>query len=168
MVNLKDLLNLLLPTKIDVPYYILIVCPQTSKLEEGKTKKIVRRWINEIRSLRSYSIVVEFIVTSKTVHSRDLYTNYYQIHLDKGFYVFEPWSRKVHKEGASHNDIKLYTYLYSPFKRGKSDIDIALVDLNLIYNMYDAYLRNTGVSNIIDSLDRPNKPCDSSKNRILF
>ena len=168
LVNLKDLLDLLLPQKLDVTYYILIVCPQTSNLEEGKTNKIVRRWIKEIRGLRKYPIVIEFLITSKTVHSRDLYTNNYQIHLDKGFYVFEPWTRKVHKDGASHNNVKLFTYLYSPFKRGKSDIDSALVDLKLIYNMYDAFLRKTGVSKIIDLIEEPIKSSDYSKNRIIF
>lgn len=168
LINLKDLLNLLLPQKIDVPFYILIICPQTSNLEEGKMNKIVRRWIKEIKALRKFPIIVEFLITTKTVHSRDLYTNNYQIHLDKGFYVFEPWSRKVHKEGASHNNVRLFTYLYSPFKRGKSDIDTALVDLKLIYNMYDAFLRNTGSSKIIDLIDEPIKSSDFSKNRILF
>lgn len=168
LVNLKALLNVLLPQNIDVTYYILIVCPPTSKLEEGKTNKNVRRWIKEIKNLRNYPIVVEFIITTKTVHSRDLYTNNYQIHLDKGFYVFEPWSRKIHKEGASHNNVKFFTYLYSPFKRGKTDIDSAIVDLRLIYNSYDAFLRNTGVSKIIDLIDEPIKSCDFSKNRIIF
>lgn len=168
LANLKDLLNVLLPHKIDVSYYILIVCPPTSRFEEGKTNKLVRRWLKEIRSLRDYPIVVEFIITTKTVHSRDLYTNNYQIHLDKGFYVFEPWSRRVHKEGASHNNVKFFTYLYSPFKRGKTDLDSAIVDLRLIHKSYDAFLRKTGVSKIIDLIDEPIKSCDFSKNRILF
>ena len=168
LVNLKDLLNLLLPSQIDVPYYILIVCPNTSKFEEGKTKKIVSRWVDEVRALRSYSIVVEFMLTKKTVHSRDLYTNYYQIHLDKGFYVFEPWTKKVHKEGESHNDIKIFSYLYSPFKRGKSEVDSAIIDLKVIYSKYDAFLRNTGESMLIDSSKNQIKQSDLSKNRILF
>ncbi len=166
--NLKDLLNVLLPQKIDVTFYVLIVCPPTTKLEEGKMNKIVRRWITEIKSLRKYTIVVEFLLTAKTVHSRDLYTNYFQIHLDKGFYVFEPFSRKVHKEGASHNVIKMFTYLYSPFKRGKSEIESALVDLRLISNMYDAFLRRTGASKLVDLIDKPIESHDFSKNRILF
>ena len=166
--NLKDLLSMLLPKDINVSFYILIICPPTSKLEEGKTNKIVKRWIAEIKSLRNYKIVVEFLITTKAVHSRDLYTNNYQIHLDKGFYVFEPWTKRVHKEGVSHNNVKLFTYLYSPFKRGKSDLNSALVDLNLISKMYDAYLRNTGVSRIIDLIDDPVKSCDLCQNRVLF
>ena len=168
LVNLKDLINLLLPQKIDVPYYILIVCPNTSKFEEGKTKKLVRRWVDEIKALRTYSIVVEFILTKKTVHSRDLYTNYYQVHLDKGFYVFEPWTKKVHKDGESHNDIKIFSYLYAPFKRGKSEVDSAVVDLKVIHSKYDAFLRNTGDSTLIDSSINQIQQSDLSKNRILF
>jgi hypothetical protein len=168
LVNLKDLLNMLLPQNIEVPFYILIVCPPNKKLEEGKMNKLVRRWIKEMRNLRQYKIVVEFIITTKTVHSRDLYSNNYQIHLDKGFYVFEPWSKRVHKEGASHNNVRLFTYLFSPFKRGKSDIESAIVDLKLICKMYDAFLRNTGDSKIIDITEDPILPTDFSKNRIIF
>ena len=168
LANLKDLLDMLLPQKVDITYYVLIVCPPTKKLEEGKMNKIVRRWIKEIRLLRKYPIVVEFITTTKTVHSRDLYSNNFQIHLDKGFYVFEPSSKRVHSEGVSHNNVRLYTYLCSPFKRGKSNIEDALVDLRLIQKMYDSFLRKTGESKIIDLIDTPIQQNDISKNRILF
>lgn len=168
LVNLKNLLNLLLPRKLDITYYILIVCPPTNRFEEGKMNKIVRKWIKEIRSLRTYPIVIEFIVTNKTLHSRDLFSSNYQIHLDKGFFVFEPWSNKVHKEGVSHNNVRFFTYLCSPFKRGKSDIDSAVMELKLIHNMYDAFIRKTGASKIIDSIEDPINSSDFSKNRIIF
>lgn len=168
LVNLKHILDVLLPKNLNVTFYILIVCPPTNKIEEGKMNKIVRRWLKEIRELRQYQIVVEFIITTKTVHSRDLYTNNYQMHLDKGFYVFEPWSKRVHKDGISHNNIRLFTYLSSPFKRGKSDLESAIVDLKIMKQRYEMFLKGTGESRLIDMIESPLRQSDYSKNRLLF
>ncbi len=166
--NLKELLNLVLPKTMGIPYYILVVCPNTGKLEDGKMKKVVRRWIKEIKEIRNYNIIIEFFITRKTVHPRDLYSNYFRIHMERGFYLFEPWSNKVHSEGGSHSEIKISTYLSSPFQRGQSLIESALIHLNEIKEKYKSFLRNTGDPYIIDLIEEPIKSSDYSKNRILF
>jgi hypothetical protein len=166
--NLRELLNLILPEKMNVPFFILIICPPTRKLEEGKMKKIVRRWIKEIKLLRQYSIIIEFLITNKTLHSRDLYANNYRIHLDKGFYVFEPWSIRIHREDISHNDMSIDTYLSSPFQRGKSLLDKAISELKLLNKKYDAFRKGTGDPYIVNLLESSIKPSDFDKNRVLF
>lgn len=168
LVNLKNLIDLLLPQKLNVPYYILIVCPPSRSLEEGKMKKVVRRWIKELKQIRPYSLIVEFLITNKSVHSRDLYSNNYRIHFDKGFYVFEPWSRRVRRDGPSHNEINAYSYLCAPFRRGKSLVEAAMVDLNIMLKKYKSFMQGNGDPYIIDLVEEPIKQQFFWKNRVLF
>ena len=163
--NVKNLLDVILPAKSDIPFYILVICP--AKTEQiGKMKKIIARWIDEVKNLREkrYTIIVEFFITSKTLHSRQLYANNYRIYLDKGFYVFEPWSTKVHLDGESFNKIDIKSYLNSPFDRGDSILDVALAELDEIKKKYDKFLKGTGDPSIVVPLDET----EYSKNRILF
>lgn len=168
LVNLKELLNVLLPQSIGIPYYILILCPPSKNLEEGKMRKIVKRWIRDIKQIRPYTIVIEFLITKKTVHSRDVYSNYYRAHFDRGIYVFEPWTNRIHKEGTSHNEIDIYSYLSAPFRRGKSILDSAMVDINIFLDKYKSFLKGIGDPYLIDIDEAPLKQEDFEKNRILF
>ncbi len=168
LVNLTALLDLILPQKMSVPYYISIICPPTNKLEDGKMKKIITRWIDEIKVKRKYTIIIEFLLSRKTLHSRDLYANNYRIHFDRGFYVFEPWTNRVHKDDVSHNDVRVYSYLCSPFQRGKDNIMDAIDELKLLLSKYNAFLRNTGEVTLVNSKIQPVTASDYSKNRILF
>ena len=168
LVNLKDILDMLLPPSLNITYYILVICQSPNNQEFGKLKRKIRKWINEIRLLRNYRIVIEFLITRQTVHSRDLYANNYMMHFDRGFYVFVPWSNIIHKDGASHNKVNLFSYLRSPFKRGNSDLDEAIADLKNIFELYNSFLKNIGDPWIIDLEDDPIQDDDFSKNRILF
>lgn len=162
LVNLKDLFSLILPASSEVPFYILIICPQAEQV--GKMKKIVSNWMKEIRSLRTYKIVIEFFTTNKTLHARGLYANNYRIHLDKGFYVFIPWTNRVNIDGDSFNKIDIMSYLHSPFDKGDSILDVAIMELERIYKKYDSFLRKTGDPELIESIEEE----DYRKNRILF
>lgn len=161
--NLKDLLSVILPDSITIPFYILIMCPEKSE-QIGKMKKIISKWVSEIKGLRTYPIIIEFLTTSKTLHSRDLYANNYRIHLDKGFFIFEPWSNKVHTDGISFNKIDIKSFLNSPFDRGDSILDVTLAELDEIKTKYDKFLLQTGDP----TSQYPINESDYSKNRILF
>ena len=161
--NVKDLLDVVLPSKSNIPFYILLISPAKTE-QVGKMKKIIARWIDEVKILRNYPIIVEFFITSKTLHSRQLYANNYRIYLDKGFYVFEPWSTKVHLDGESFNKIDIKSYLNSPFDRGDSILDVALAELDEIKKKYNKFLKGTGDPSIVIPL----KENEYSKNRILF
>lgn len=160
--NLKDLLSIILPQSLDIPFYLLVICPPAEQV--GKMKKRISEWILEVKALRKYLIIVEFFITKKTLHDRGLYSNNYRIHLNKGFYVFIPWTCKVHVDGDSFNKIDIKSYLHSPFDEGDSIIDLAIMELNRIAKKYDGFIRNTGDPYIIESIDKGHY----CKNRILF
>ena len=159
--NLKDLFSILLPKSLDVPFYILVICPPTEQI--GKMKKIISTWMEEVRKLRTYTIIIEFFTTKKTLHARGVFANNYRIHLDKGFYVFIPWTIKVHVDGDSFNKLDIKSYLHSPFDKGDSLMDVAIMELERISNKYTAYLRNTGDPIIVEPIKE-----HYNKNRILF
>ena len=163
--NLKDLLSVILPMNISIPFYILVICPHPKKsYEPGKMKKIILRWIEGIKKLRDYTVIIEFFITNQTLHARGMYSNNYRILLDRGLYVFELRSSKVHVDGDSFGDIKIKTYLSSPFERGDSVLDSANANINRIKKKYAKFLRKTGDPTIIEPL----KDEEYSKNRILF
>ena len=161
--NVKDLLSVILPQSMSIPFYILILCPGRSD-QVGKMKKIISKWVEEVKGCRSYPIIIEFLTTSKTLHARDLYANNYRIELDRGFYVFEPWSNKVHTDDMSFNKVDIKSYLSSPFDRGDSVLDIANTELVKIRTKYMKFISQTG-----DPISQyPISEEFYSKNRILF
>lgn len=160
--NLKDLLSIILPQSLEVPFYILVICPPAEQV--GKMKKRITDWILEIKALRKYLIIVEFFITNKTLHDRGVYSNNYRIHLNKGFYVFIPWTCKVHVDGDSFNKIDIKSYLHSPYDEGDSILDLAIMELNRIAKKYDRFIRETGDPYIVVPVDKVHY----NKNRILF
>lgn len=165
--NLKELLSIILPNTLDVPFYLLIMC---NKIDDPQMVGIISKWVKDVQKLRKFEIVIEFFTTSKTLHSRDLYANNYRIEVDRGFYVFKlnkvnnSVTNIVNRDGASFNKIDIKTYLSAPFDKGDTILDIALTELDSIKGKYNKFLKNTGDPKIIVAID----PKYYSKNRILF
>lgn len=171
--NLKDILYCILPEKFKSIYYVLIICPPKQNLPYKDLSKIIKQWITDIKNARPY-VEIEFITTSKTLHSRNLYSNYYTLNLDKGFYVFEPWSTTVHRDGDSFNKLNIKSYLSEPFKRGDSELSTANDDLERLKVKYEEMLEYRG-NNVDDTLKlsrttiyEPINEDAFNKNRILF
>lgn len=160
--NVKSILSHILPLECSISFYILVICPPCNN---PNYIEAVKDWVNEVKGLRDYTLVVEFLTTSKTLHPRELFSNYYRMRLDRGFYVFKANSNIVNINGPSFNDFTISTYLHSPFGSGKSLLTRTNRELNSLKDIYGYMLRNTGET----IMHEPKvKESEMSKNRVIF
>lgn len=118
--NLKVLFGELLPQNLKVPFHILIFC-QHPKLNINDTDTIVGQFIEDVKTLRNYTIEIEFVY-GKARHKRDLYTNYFRFGVDRGYNAFcNPNMKKL----CGENDFEIVTYLNNPFSSGDTEYDSA-------------------------------------------
>ena len=136
--NLKVLLNELLPQNLKVPFHILIFC-QHPNLNIKDTDAIVNQFMCDVKSLRKYSIVIEFVY-DKSRHKRDLYTNYFRFWVDRAYNAFYNTDMK---KLNGENDFKIVTYLNNPFSTGDTEYDAARSKIHKIKEQCkEAYLNS--------------------------
>lgn len=160
--NLKSILSHILPLECSISFYILVICPPGNN---PNYIEAVKEWVNEVKGLREYTLVVEFLTTSKTLHPRELYSNYYVLNLDRGFYVFKANTNKVNIDGPSFNKLTISTYLHSPFDTGESLLELTHQELESLKDIYGYMLRKTGRAIMHEPIVEES---EMSKNRVLF
>lgn len=107
--NLVNLINVLLPTVLNVEFHILIISNHP-KISSEECNMLLGRIKANILRLRDYSIVLEFVF-SDTIHKRILMSNYYNINCDKGFEMFKISNNQI---VLDTNDIDVYSILHDP------------------------------------------------------
>ena len=125
--NLKCLFDELLPKDLKIPFHILIYC-QHPNLDIETTDLIVKKFIQDVKDLREYDIIIE-VVYSTARHKRGLYSNYFLLDADRGFNAFY---NKDFKVLNGENDLTVEAYLNGPNVSGKNSNDIARSKLNKI------------------------------------
>lgn len=100
--NTVNLVDALLPSTLKIDFHILIVA-EDNKKSDVWCEKLKDRISTQIKSLRQYNIIVEFLF-SKTIHKRALMSNYLYGSSDKGFSVF---STRDNKTTRDDNDFRL-------------------------------------------------------------
>lgn len=151
--NLYEIFKLVLPKSLDYPFYILVVCPPIRNNEQ-KTKVVVEEWSERVKKLRNYELVVEVLTTTKTIHDRYIFTNYFMFELGKGFHVFLPNSTRLCKyEQNSPNKISIESYLHDPFGGGESNQKIGHNMIDIISNIYRTFMRRTGETNMYSHVE---------------
>ena len=125
--NLRDLFNELLPQNLRIPFHILIYC-QHPNLDIETTDSIVKEFIQEVKNLRGYEIIIEFVYSTAR-HKRGLYSNYFLFDAERGFNAFYD---RNHKVLNGENDLTIEAYLNGPNVSGKNSNDIARSKLSKI------------------------------------
>ena len=93
------------------------------------TDAIVNQFIQDIKGLRNYTIIIEFVY-DKSRHKRDLYTNYFRFWVDRAYNAF--YNREMKKLNGE-NDFKIVTYLNNPFSSGDTEYDSARSKIRKIH-----------------------------------
>lgn len=139
--NLLNLFSNILPTTLSIPFQILIVCPDCSKVPD-KARKALEQFSKDINNLRDYTIDVEICLTNKTpVHHRRIFFNYYFITCDKGFSMFKVKPGNIVREDG--NDFLIKSYYHDPiYSSGDTDCEDAFSDLNILKKIYTGELQS--------------------------
>lgn len=148
LANLTHLLDAILPQKLSIPYYILVL-GQGKDEKEAILIKRVTEWKDSLSAAlnRSYDIHVEFVFSKKLIHRRILYMNYSFIGTEKGFKLFEPLSNRVYRDGDARNSAWAYTFFHDPFRAGRREHQLANDDIECVKDIY-----KTARSNYDDGL----------------
>lgn len=143
LANLTHLLDAILPQKLSVPYYILVL-GQGKDDRESMLIRRVNEWKDDLSSAlnRSYDIHVEFVFSKNLIHRRILYMNYAFIGTEKGFKLFEPLSNKVYRDGEQKNSAWTYTFFHDPFRAGRREHQLANDDIKGIKAIYETARSN--------------------------
>ncbi len=134
--NLLLLFDTIFPQKHTNPLKVVIVAPKQDKDYEALFELRIKDWVDEIKRLRSYDIIVSCVlVASHPVHPRVLYTNYFILETDKGFKIFEPipFPTIVRKDGGSINAVSMQSLFFAPKSQD-----------NPIKSNYNKYLEDIG------------------------
>ena len=128
--NLLLLFSAIFPTKHS-SLKILVVLPKYAQKDyEKRLEERINIWIEEVKSLRTYNIIVSCLLIGKAnwqnddkeihpLHPRFLYTNYFSIETEKGFKFFEPYpdSNIARKDGDSKNSVSVISFFSNPKMR---------------------------------------------------
>lgn len=151
LANLSHLLDVIIPKKLSVPYYILILSP-AKDYEETQMLQKVSEWKEDlIRSLnRAFDIHIEFVFSPRVIHKRIIYLNYCFIGTEKGFKVFMPFSNRVYRDGDQKNSVWTYTYFHDPLRAGRREHQLAYDDIEKVRIIYKKARENfdNGVNTI--------------------
>ena len=155
--NLKYLLDELLPQKLIIPFHILIYC-QHPNLEAATTDLIVDKFIQDVKALREYEIVIE-VVYNTARHKRGLYSNYFLFDAERGFNAFYDYNHKVLN---GENDLTVESYLNGPNVSGKNSNDIARSKLKKIKEACrDVVMNPNTEAENLDEITRVKTDCDN-------
>lgn len=154
LANLTHLLDAVLPEKLAVPYYILILS-QGRDDKESLLKRKVAEWKDSLAQQlnRTYDIHVEFVFSKKLIHRRVLYMNYCFIGTEKGFKIFEPYSNQVYRDGDQRNSAWTYSYFHDPHRAGRREHQLACDDIKNVKEIYQTARNN--FDNGIDIVGQP-------------
>ena len=162
--NLKALFDELLPQDLKIPYYILIFC-QHPKLDIATTDAIVGKFIEDVKSLRKYTINVEFVYAISR-HKRGLHSNYFSFYTDRGFNAF---CYNNLKKLNGENDFGIKSYLYNPFTSGDYEYKYAKGKIDKIKEQCIEICMDSDTTT--NKLEEIKRVCTNSKNffdNILF
>lgn len=149
LVNLIHLLDAILPEKLSIPFYILILSPAKNGEEEMMIRKITQWKEDLIKALnRDYVIQIEFILSQKVIHKRIIYMNYAYIGTEKGFKIFMPFSNRVYSDGDQKNSAWFYSYFHDPFRKGRREHELATDDIELVKGIYKQARENQGKTDL--------------------
>ena len=162
--NLTKLFDEILPKKLKIPFHILIYC-QHPKLDIVTTDDIFEKFIQNVKKLREYEIVIE-VVYSTARHKRGLYTNYFLFDADRGFNVFYNYNHKVLN---GENDLSIAAYFNDPTSSGKTVYDIARSKIKKINEACkDVYLNPEEDEDELENIARVKTECtDFFYNRLF-
>ena len=162
--NLKVLLNEILPQHLKIPFHLLIYC-QHPNLSIETTDIIVKKYIEEVKALRDYTIIIEFVYAVAR-HKRAFYSNYFLFEADRGFNAFKNYKRK-HLSGE--NDFGIFGYLCDPETSGDTKFQIARSKISKIKTeCYDIYKNPNKRNSDNDKISRIQTDCkDSFFNRLF-
>ena len=162
--NLKILLNEILPRSLKVPFHIFIYC-QHPRLDITTTDSIVSRFIQDVKNLREYEIIVE-LVYAVARHKRGLYSNYFLLDADRGFNVFKDANCTVL---CGENDLTIKSYLCDPYSSGDTSYDSARSKIQKICNACrEVYLNPTTDTENPEKNARVQTDCDDFFYNRLF
>lgn len=154
LANLTHLLDAILPVKLAIPYYILILS-QGRDDREALLKRKVAEWKDGLAQQlnRNYDIHVEFVFSKKLIHRRVLYMNYCFIGTEKGFKIFEPYSNQVYRDGDQKNSAWTYSYFHDPHRAGRREHQLAYDDIKSVKEIYKTARNN--FDNGLDIIGQP-------------
>lgn len=95
--NLLKLLDAILPSTLGIPFHLLIYC-QHPKLPIVNTNEIINQFIANVKDLRGYEIVVEFVYNNQSRHKRTFHSNYFLLNIDRGYNAFYNYNWKNYVE----------------------------------------------------------------------
>ncbi len=125
--NLVALFDELIPKSLKVPFHIFIYC-QHPKLSIETTDVIVERFVDDVKGLRDYEIVIEFVFDT-ALHHRTLYTNYFRFNANRGYNAFCDGNMiKLNGE----NIFRIMTYSNNPFSMGDTEYEMIRNDIQEI------------------------------------
>jgi RNAse (barnase) inhibitor barstar len=108
--NTECLLDTILPDTLRIPFHLLIYCEKPNIDDSTKVEQLIKDLSDRIKSLRQYSIEVEFVF-SQANHKRFLRSNYFSMNTDLGFNAF--YQNKLTKL-RGENDFLIQSYHNEP------------------------------------------------------
>lgn len=109
--NTVNLIDALLPPTLKIDFHILIVA-EDNKKSDVWCEKLKDRISTQIKSLRQYNIIIEFLF-SKTIHKRAILSNYLYGSSDKGFSIFSTRDNKTTREDNDFRLDRVFNNLHS-------------------------------------------------------
>ena len=109
--NTINLIDAILPSTLNVTYHILIVA-EDNKKSDVWCENLKVRISTQIKSLRPYNIIVEFLF-AVTIHKRIILSNYLNGSSDKGFAVFSPRDNKTVRDDNDFRLDRVFNNLHS-------------------------------------------------------
>lgn len=155
--NLLLLFSAIFPEQHSCSLKILVVLPKYTNVDyEKRLEERLKMWIEEVKCLRTYNIIVSCLLIGKVswqtekkeahpLHPRVLYSNFFSIETEKGFKLFEPYpdSNIARTDGDSKNSVSIKSFFSTPKMRSNplsSNYNIKLKD---IYEQIQDIANNT-------------------------
>jgi hypothetical protein len=162
--NLVALFGELLPKTLKVPFHIFIYC-QHPNLSIETTDIILERFIDDVKALREYEIVIEFVF-DYALHHRTLYTNYFRFNANKGYNAFcDDNMIKLNGE----NILCIKTYNNNPFMMGDTEYEMIRNDIQEIKEQSLRVKRHSKLrTKELENIERVQTDCDDFFYNRLF
>ena len=152
--NLVALFDELMPKNLKVSFHIFIYCQHPS-LSIETTDTFVKRFINEVKALREYEIVIEFVF-DYALHHRTLYTNYFRFNANRGYNAFLDFNMiKLNGE----NIFRILSYNNNPFMMGDTEYEMIRNDIQEIKEQSKDIKQHPELDEECDMIKRAQTDC---------
>jgi hypothetical protein len=126
VLNIIPFLDQFLPQQLSIPFHITIFSKPLQSVE--MTEKIFSDIKMALSKLRDFEVIIELVLINEPLHSRKMYSNTFQITLDKGFNLFS-FNKSIH----SKNEIRVEgSFLSVKSRKGKTVFESITSDISTI------------------------------------